>query len=107
MNEKVRIMQEVEKLAGKIEQIESGIEAVESLGVEFVNGIQIHYSIPIDYKYPYGDARTVSKEEKILFTVPDELREKAVDCIKKICKESLEKYYQLLNENMDKLKDTP
>lgn len=104
MEERLQIVQKMGELTSCIKAMEDSFEVFKEIDTELASSIQINYVIPIDYKYPYGEARTVSKEEKVQFAIPDELREKTVYSIRMLYEESMEKYYQLLDECADKLR---
>ncbi len=103
MEERLQIVQSMEKLAGRIKTMEEEFDSIKSIDIKFFCSIQVRYVIPIDYKYPYGEARAVCKESKAQFTVPDELKEKTFDSIRQLYEESLKRYYQLLSEYAEKL----
>ena len=98
MEERLQIVQKMGELTSCIKAMEDSFEVFKEIDTELASSIQINY------EYPYGEARTVSKEEKVQFAIPDELREKTVDSIRMLYEESMEKYYQLLDECADKLR---
>ena len=68
---------------------------------------QIQYHIPVDYKYPYGKGKIISKEEKVQFSIPEGMEEIVVGSIRELYEQCLERYYQLLDEYAIQLKNTP
>ncbi len=107
MTEKLVILQNMEKLTNNIKAMEEKMDIIRSLDANLVDSVQIHYVIPINYKYPYGKAETISKEENVQFSIPEGLKETVIDSIKHLYEQCLERHYQLLDEYAVKLKKAP
>lgn len=107
MTERLEILQNMERAASNIKAMEEKLDTIRNLDADFANSVQIRYLIPINYKYPYGKAETISKEEKVQFSIPKGLEETVVDSIRKLYEQCLERYYQLLDEYTIELKNAP
>lgn len=107
MTERLKILQNMERAASNIKAMEEKLEAIKNLDTNFADSVQVRYTIPINYKYPYGKAKTVSKEEKVQFSIPEGLKETVIDSIRQLYEQCLERYYQLLDEYTIQLKNAP
>ncbi|MBD5489287.1 MAG: hypothetical protein HDR13_10945 [Lachnospiraceae bacterium] len=107
MTEKLKILQKMENAASNIKAMEEKLETIRNLDANLADSVQVHYTIPINYKYPYGKAKTISKEEKVRFSIPEGLEETVIDSVRQLYEQCLKRYYQLLDEYTIQLKNAP
>ena len=107
LTERLKILQNMEMVTSNIKVMEEKLDIIRNLDANFVCNAQIQYHIPVDYKYPYGKGKIISKEEKVQFSIPEGMEEIVVGSIRELYEQCLERYYQLLDEYAIQLKNTP
>ena len=107
LTERLKILQNMEMVTSNIKVMEEKLDIIRNLDANFVCNAQIQYHIPIDYKYPYGKGKIISKEEKVQFSIPEGMEEIVVGSIRELYEQCLERYYQLFDEYAIQLKNTP
>lgn len=108
MNEKLKIVQNMERIAENIEIIEGELEKLEKQPMSCITKITLDYTQAIDEEFPASSLRNTYHMGQVVFRTPNgQDAQKFVDYIKRAYSARLEAYYEALSNYAGMLKNAP